>query len=114
MFDEVGRGTSPLDGLALSYSVLEHLVTINCSRTLFATHFHELARLMKYDDTALSRLDFASTVRVQHGWSTAKDPGAELVRGRGTGIWKGVEFWCSDVDQDSVRDLLLYSRATSL
>ena len=43
--DEIGRGTSTLDGLAIAWAVLEALHgQIRC-RTVFATHFHELARL---------------------------------------------------------------------
>jgi len=43
--DEIGRGTSTLDGLAIAWAVLEALhSTIRC-RTIFATHFHELAEL---------------------------------------------------------------------
>jgi DNA mismatch repair protein MutS len=40
--DELGRGTSPEEGLALAWSCLEELLHIGC-RTLFATHFHRLA-----------------------------------------------------------------------
>jgi DNA mismatch repair protein MutS len=43
--DEIGRGTATLDGLAIAWAVLEELhSTIRC-RTIFATHFHELAGL---------------------------------------------------------------------
>jgi len=43
--DEIGRGTSTLDGLAIAWAVLEALHgTIRC-RAIFATHFHELADL---------------------------------------------------------------------
>ncbi len=43
--DEIGRGTATLDGLAIAWAVLEGLhSTIRC-RTIFATHFHELAGL---------------------------------------------------------------------
>jgi DNA mismatch repair protein MutS len=43
--DEIGRGTATLDGLAIAWAVLEALHnTIRC-RAIFATHFHELARL---------------------------------------------------------------------
>ena len=43
IMDEVGRGTTPEDGLAVGYACLHHLYHINKSRTLFATHFHALA-----------------------------------------------------------------------
>ena len=43
--DEIGRGTSTLDGLAIAWSVLEALHSQVRCRTIFATHFHELARL---------------------------------------------------------------------
>jgi DNA mismatch repair protein MutS len=45
ILDEVGRGTSALDGLALARAVIEHLHDTTCPRTLFATHYHELAAL---------------------------------------------------------------------
>ncbi|KAH6581275.1 hypothetical protein BASA61_009163 [Batrachochytrium salamandrivorans] len=43
IMDEVGRGTSMLDGLSLAYGIVKHLVSVNKSRGLFATHYHELA-----------------------------------------------------------------------
>ena len=43
--DEIGRGTSTLDGLAIAWSVLEALHSAIRCRTIFATHFHELADL---------------------------------------------------------------------
>jgi DNA mismatch repair protein MutS len=44
--DEIGRGTATLDGLAIAWSVLEALhSTVRC-RAIFATHFHELSRLV--------------------------------------------------------------------
>lgn len=45
VLDEVGRGTSTTDGIAIARSVIEHLHTVTGSRTLFATHYRELASL---------------------------------------------------------------------
>jgi DNA mismatch repair protein MutS len=45
VIDEIGRGTATLDGLAIAWAVLEALHSQLRSRTIFATHFHELARL---------------------------------------------------------------------
>ena len=45
ILDEVGRGTSTYDGLALAWAVAEAVHGANRSRCLFATHYHELARL---------------------------------------------------------------------
>ncbi|MGC1412677.1 MAG: DNA mismatch repair protein MutS [Acetobacteraceae bacterium] len=43
--DEIGRGTATLDGLAIAWAVLEALHSAIRCRTIFATHFHELAEL---------------------------------------------------------------------
>ena len=43
IMDEVGRGTTPEDGVAVGYACLHHLYHTNRCRTLFATHFHALA-----------------------------------------------------------------------
>ncbi|TNY19060.1 muts domain V-domain-containing protein [Rhodotorula diobovata] len=79
LLDELGRGTSPTDGLAIAYAALEHLAHVNRSRTLFATHYHRLGAMLGYD---------------------GQDP-----RARGTAEWEGIEFWCTDVEEreDSVR-----------
>jgi len=45
ILDEIGRGTSTYDGLAIAWAVAEHLHNVNRSRVLFATHYHELIEL---------------------------------------------------------------------
>ena len=45
ILDEVGRGTSTYDGLALAWAVVEAVHGVNRCRCLFATHYHELSRL---------------------------------------------------------------------
>lgn len=50
IMDEVGRGTTPEDGIAVGYACLHHLYHINQSRTLFATHFHALTDMTKNFD----------------------------------------------------------------
>ncbi len=50
ILDEVGRGTSTYDGLALAWAVVEAVHETNRCRCLFATHYHELARLAESCD----------------------------------------------------------------
>src|SRR5258708_4857526 len=45
ILDEIGRGTSTYDGLAIARAVVEHLHNVTAARTLFATHYHELASM---------------------------------------------------------------------
>ena len=45
ILDEVGRGTSTLDGLSIAWSVSEYLLKVTKARTVFATHYHELIEL---------------------------------------------------------------------
>jgi DNA mismatch repair protein MutS len=45
LLDEVGRGTATFDGLSIAWAVVEHLQKHTRSRTLFATHYHELTEL---------------------------------------------------------------------
>ncbi len=45
ILDEIGRGTSTYDGVSIAWSLAEYLTSIIKSRTLFATHYHELLKL---------------------------------------------------------------------
>lgn len=73
--DEVGRGTSMLDGLSIAWSVIEHLHSSIKCRTLASTHYHQLAKLAHilprvdcYHVTAKHSKDGLSfTFKVTHG-----------------------------------------------
>ena len=58
LMDEVGRGTSTFDGLALAWAIARHLVEKNKSLNLFATHYFEMTRLaLEYKEVANVHLD---------------------------------------------------------
>jgi len=52
LMDEVGRGTSTFDGLALAWAIARHLIDTSRSFTLFATHYFELTQLPETHPTA--------------------------------------------------------------
>ena len=45
LFDEIGRGTSTFDGMALAQAMVEYLATVVKCKTIFSTHYHELTQL---------------------------------------------------------------------
>jgi DNA mismatch repair protein MutS len=58
LMDEVGRGTSTFDGLALAWAIAQHLTEKNRSLSLFATHYFELTRLaLEHKEVANVHLD---------------------------------------------------------
>ncbi|RMG91933.1 MAG: DNA mismatch repair protein MutS [Zetaproteobacteria bacterium] len=62
--DEIGRGTSTWDGMAIAWSVAEELATSEDVLTLFATHYHELTELPDQLDMAFNA---SVTVREWNG-----------------------------------------------
>ncbi len=54
ILDEIGRGTSTYDGMAIARSVVEYLAERVGARTLFATHYHELTTLADRYDTVVN------------------------------------------------------------
>jgi DNA mismatch repair protein MutS len=63
LMDEIGRGTSTFDGMALAFSIARHLIEKNRALTLFSTHYFELTRLAQdYPECANVHLD-----AVEHG-----------------------------------------------
>ncbi|KAL0950920.1 hypothetical protein HGRIS_007677 [Hohenbuehelia grisea] len=72
IMDEVGRGTTVKDGLAIAFATVHHLAAVNRCRALFATHFHELSDMLGY-------------------------PGPSNFSGQGR--FQNVSFFCTDVDE---------------
>ena len=63
LMDEIGRGTSTFDGVALAFAIARHLIEKNSAYTLFSTHYFELTRLAQdYPVCANVHLD-----AVEHG-----------------------------------------------
>ena len=75
IMDEVGRGTTVDDGLAIAFATVHHLLTVNKCRAMFATHFHELADMLGYEPNA-------------H---------------KGQGPFDKVAFFCTDLNEVEVR-----------
>lgn len=66
IMDEVGRGTSPEEGLAISYGVIDHLLRVNRSQTLFATHFHDIIDVLARHAEHATAVDYRCTDATEH------------------------------------------------
>jgi DNA mismatch repair protein MutS len=70
LMDEVGRGTSTFDGLALAWAIARHLIDSSRSFTLFATHYFELTQLPESHPSAanvhLSAVEHKDTIVFLH------------------------------------------------
>ncbi|MFX1514907.1 MAG: DNA mismatch repair protein MutS [Promethearchaeota archaeon] len=64
ILDEVGRGTSTFDGLSLAWAIAEYIAREKKSKTLFATHYHQLSEL----ETQYSAVkNYHQTAKVRNG-----------------------------------------------
>jgi len=70
LMDEIGRGTSTFDGLALAFAIAQHLIEKNRAWTLFATHYFELTRLAEEHPTCanvhLDAIEHGNTLVFMH------------------------------------------------
>ena len=64
LLDEIGRGTSTYDGVAIAWAVSEHLHDVTGCRAIFATHYHELVQLA---DELVAVRNYNVGVREVHG-----------------------------------------------
>jgi DNA mismatch repair protein MutS len=64
LVDEIGRGTSTFDGMALAWAIAEELISPIGARTVFATHYHELTELAELHSTAAN---LAVTIHEKEG-----------------------------------------------
>ncbi|MEH6904855.1 DNA mismatch repair protein MutS [Neobacillus drentensis] len=62
LFDEIGRGTSTYDGMALAQAIIEYIHTQIGAKTLFSTHYHELTVL----DEDLTKLKNIHVSAIEH------------------------------------------------
>jgi DNA mismatch repair ATPase MutS len=80
IMDEIGRGTTLHSGLSIAYATLDHILTKIRCRTLFATHYHEVADMLSLNEQVRDGVEF---------WCTDVD---EVVSRNsvGLGSWLGI------------------------
>jgi DNA mismatch repair ATPase MutS len=82
IMDEIGRGTTLIAGVSIAYATIDHLLKFKKCRTLFASHYHELAEMLGYkrDPTDVDAKPCARKEETR----------------------QGVDFWCTDIDEVDV------------
>jgi DNA mismatch repair protein MutS len=84
LFDEIGRGTSTFDGLAIAWAVAEYLHDVVKARAMFATHYHELCALAETRKHAVNVNVSARRAATTSSFCTSsRRAGVAVVRGRG-------------------------------
>ncbi|KDN50264.1 hypothetical protein RSAG8_01600, partial [Rhizoctonia solani AG-8 WAC10335] len=98
IMDEVGRGTTVRDGLAIAFATAHHLHSTNRCRAMFATHFHEVADMLGYYETEIE------PTKMPPG-----RPGTKLLEPHCTR--PHISFFCTDIAStgNSSRDEFTYS-----
>lgn len=74
VLDEVGRGTSTYDGLAIAWAMVEHLAAVG-AKTLFATHYHQLNEIESQISTVTNMRVAVEEVGDQVVWTHRVLPG---------------------------------------
>ena len=77
IMDEVGRGTTVRDGIAIAFATVWYLYGVNKCRALFSTHLHEIVDLLGYND--------------------------EVKGGAKGGAYPNIGFFCTSLDETKVR-----------
>lgn len=74
VLDEVGRGTSTFDGLAIAWAMVEHLADVR-AKTLFATHYHQLNEISEQNPTVANFRVAVEEIGDQVVWTHKVLPG---------------------------------------
>lgn len=114
LMDEIGRGTSTFDGLALAWSIAQHLLEKNRAYTLFSTHYFEMTQLATFypslANVHLSALEHGGKIVFLH---QVKDGAASQSYGVHVAKLAGVPLWAlrraqkklQELEQQKVHDL---------